>query len=101
MYCIINLQEKVWRRAKGGLSVITYQWVDFTIFDLSSDEELHYTQRKFEEMVDDKFEAMELDEEGFPKYIWTTKYVFSILTKNRLMGQLAIVGVPRNPQIKT
>ena len=78
--------------------MIKYEWVDFTIEDLSFDEEITFTQEKFEEMANDKFVAVQVDDEGFPEYIWTEKYVFGILNKVRFMGQLAIAGFPRNPE---
>jgi hypothetical protein len=84
----------------GGIGLITNEWVDFTIVDLSFDEEKTYTKDSFEEMVGDKFEAVELAEDGFPKYIWTTNYVFAVLRKHRFMGQLAMAGAPRTPDYK-
>jgi len=80
--------------------LIQKEWVDFTIVDLSFDEDYHYTKEKFEDMLQDKFVAIELDEEGFPKYIWTEKYVTTILRKHRLMGQLIMNVAPRNPDYK-
>jgi len=75
----------------------TNKWVDFTISDLIWNEETLYTQEVFEEMCDDKFVAMELDDEGKPKYIWTEKFAFVINTFHKIgIGNPAIVGVPRN-----
>lgn len=47
--------------------MISREWVDFTIDDLSFDEVKTYTQEAFEEMVDDKFEAVKLNGDGFPE----------------------------------
>jgi len=47
----------------------TNRWVDFTIKDLTWNEETLFTQEVFEEMCDDKFVIMELDDESKPKYI--------------------------------
>ena len=76
----------------------TNKWVDFTIIDLIWNEETLYTQESFEEMCDDKFVVMELDDEGKPKYIWTEKFAFIINTFCKVqIGSPAIIGVPRNP----
>jgi len=48
----------------------TDKWVDFTIKDLTWDEETLFTQEVFEKMCDDKFVSMELDDEGKPIYIY-------------------------------
>jgi hypothetical protein len=77
--------------------MIKNEWVNFSIYDLTDNEETIYTQEKFEEMVDDKFIALEIKEEDKPIYIWTEKYAFSIHNFVRMIGQLSIVGVPRNP----
>lgn len=76
--------------------MIKNNWVDFTIYDISFDEQITYTQDMFENMVQDKFVAVEL-EDNKPKYIWTEKFVFVILKFERFMGQLTISGAPRNP----
>lgn len=75
-------------------------WVDFTIEDLTWDENEHYTLESFEEMCSDKVIAVELAKDNKPKYIWTEKYCFIILTFRRVIGTPAIVGVPRNPDYK-
>jgi len=74
------------------------EWVDFIIKDLTWNEETLYTQEIFEGMCDDKFIAVEIDEEGKPKYIWTEKFAFIINTFCKVgIGNPAIIGVPRNP----
>jgi hypothetical protein len=78
--------------------MIEYSWINFSIYDLTDDIEEIYTKEKFEKMVDDKYVAMEIEETGKPKFIWTENYVFIILRYTRMMGQLAIVGSPRNPK---
>jgi len=76
----------------------TNKWVDFTINDLTWNEETLFTQEVFEEMCDDKFAIMELDDEGKPKYIWTEKFAFVINTFCKVgIGSPAMIGVPRNP----
>jgi len=76
----------------------TCKWVDFTIKDLTWNEETLFTQEVFEKMCDDKFVAMELDNDGKPKYIWTEKFAFVINTFCKVqIGNPAMVGVPRNP----
>lgn len=35
------------------------------------DLEGNWAQERFEKLINDKFEAMELDKEGDSKYIWT------------------------------
>ena len=78
--------------------MLTTKWVDFTISDLTWNDETLFTQEKFERMCDDKFISMELDKEGKPKYIWTEKFAFIINTFHKVaIGNPAIVGVPRNP----
>lgn len=76
--------------------MLKHEWVNFTITDLSFNEQITYTQKDFEEMVNDKFLAVELENDK-PNYIWTEKFVFTILKYERFMGQLAISGAPRNP----
>jgi len=76
----------------------TNKWVDFTIKDLIWDEETLYTQEVFEKMCDDIFVAMELDDEGKPKCIWTEKFAFAINTFCKVqIGNPAMIGIPRNP----
>jgi len=79
-------------------------WVDFIIEDLTWDESESYTLRSFEKMCKDKVVAVELYDKGFdigkPKYIWTEKYCFIVLTFRKLGMTHAIVQVPRNPDYK-
>jgi len=76
----------------------TNKWVDFTIKDLTWNEETLYTQEVFEKMCNDKFISMELDDKSKPKYIWTEKFAFIINTFCKVqIGSPAIIGVPRNP----
>lgn len=78
--------------------MFTTKWIDFIISDLTWNEETLFTQEEFEKMCDDKFVAMELDEEGKPKYIWTEKFAFVVNTFRKVaIGNPAIIGVPRNP----
>jgi hypothetical protein len=95
----LELSEKI-INLKEVAKLVQKEWVDFTIFDLSFDEEYHYTKEKFEHDFNDKFVAVELDVQGRPKYIWTEKYVFQILKYHRMMGQPFMVGIPRNPVYK-
>ena len=80
--------------------MVKFEWVDFTIEDLSIDECEIFTKEKFEKMLQDKFVAVDIDDDGFPKYIWTERFVVGILKRHRLMGQVAMAVFPRNPDCK-
>lgn len=52
--------------------MIHCQWVNFHF------ENEVITQDRFEEMMNDHFQAMLLDETNFPRYIWTTNFVIVV-----------------------
>jgi len=57
-----------------------------------------YTQETFEELVDDGFEAM-MFEEGteMPSIIWTTNFVCLIKPNTRIISDISITKIQRNP----
>ncbi|ADU29067.1 hypothetical protein [Evansella cellulosilytica] len=69
------------------------EWVSF-----STDTEM-YTQDIFEDLVGDEFEAMMFEDEGhdIPSYIWTTNFVCVIKRSTRLINDISILKIPRNP----
>ncbi|WP_078553989.1 hypothetical protein [Bacillus alkalicellulosilyticus] len=72
--------------------MILCEWKNF-----STDTET-YTQDVFEELVEDEFEAM-MFEEGtdFPAYIWTVNYVCLIKKNTRMISDIQITKIHRNP----
>ncbi|MGL4820296.1 MAG: hypothetical protein ACRC5C_09965 [Bacilli bacterium] len=66
-------------------------WRDF------STESETYTRERFEEIVGDEFEAMMVDEHGFPKYIWTVNQVIIVTVRKRIVEDVAFDSIPRNP----
>lgn len=73
------------------------EWVDFQIIDLTNDETITITKNKLEQLLDDKFVAMQLDDNGKPVVIWTEKYVCNI--KDVVMfGDDPILVLRRNPE---
>ena len=94
---VSHYEIEILNKLKGEI-MITNKWVNFTIYDLTWNEETLFTQKEFEEMCNDKFITMELDEKGSPKYIWTEKLVFVIQTFIKVgIGNPAMIGLPRNP----
>jgi len=57
-----------------------------------------YTQEEFEAMVEDEFEAM-MFEEGteIPTIIWTTNYVCLVKPNARIINDISITKIHRNP----
>lgn len=57
-----------------------------------------YTQEIFEELVDDEFEAMMFEEGSeIPSTIWTTNYVCIIRPNTRIINDISITKIQRNP----
>lgn len=57
-----------------------------------------YTQEIFEELVDDQFEAMMFEEGAVtPSTIWTTNYVCIIKPNTRIINDVSITKIQRNP----
>ncbi|MFC0558322.1 hypothetical protein [Halalkalibacter alkalisediminis] len=67
------------------------EWKDF-----STDTEI-YTQAAFEEVVNDEFEAMMFEDDDIPAYIWTVNYVCIIKKGTRMIADISITKIPRNP----
>ncbi|MFA9558614.1 hypothetical protein ACERII_15000 [Evansella sp. AB-rgal1] len=67
------------------------EWVDFT-----TDTET-YTQEIFEDLVGDEFEAMMFEDQDIPSYIWTTNFVCIIKRSTRMINDISINKIPRNP----
>ncbi|MEH6937198.1 hypothetical protein V7056_04945 [Bacillus sp. JJ664] len=66
-------------------------WINFQL----ENEEL--TQERFEEMMDDHFQAVKLDDTGFPQYIWTSNFVFIVIRRVKLIEEIEFKQIPRNP----
>ncbi|WP_019156449.1 hypothetical protein [Robertmurraya massiliosenegalensis] len=57
-----------------------------------------YTQALFENLMEDKFEAMMLkDNDPIPSYIWTKNYVIHIRKNSKILTDISFEKVPRNP----
>lgn len=57
-----------------------------------------YTQEEFEEMIGDEFEAMMFEEnEELPSIIWTCNYVCLIKKSARIINDISITKIQRNP----
>nr|WP_090885909.1 hypothetical protein [Evansella caseinilytica] len=78
---------------KSSVKKFICEWVPF-----STDTEV-YTQETFEELVGDEFEAMVFADEDhdIPSYIWTTNYVCRIKRSTRMINDISIEKIPRNP----
>ncbi|ARK29567.1 hypothetical protein [Halalkalibacter krulwichiae] len=71
--------------------MIVCEWKDF-----STDTEV-YTQKIFEELVNDEFEAMMFIDHSIPDYIWTSNFVCIIKRGTRMIDEISITKIPRNP----
>ncbi|MFX3622750.1 MAG: hypothetical protein ACE3JP_01570 [Ectobacillus sp.] len=71
--------------------MILCEWQDF------STETETFTQEKFEEIVGDEFDAMMVDETGFPMYIWTSNYVCIVTKRSKIVEEVEFKTIPRNP----
>ncbi|ADI00270.1 hypothetical protein [Salisediminibacterium selenitireducens] len=69
------------------------EWRDF-----STDTE-NYTQDMFEELVGDEFDAMMFEHanDEIPAFIWTANYVCIIKRSTRMINDISITKIPRNP----
>ncbi len=58
-----------------------------------------YTQETFEDLVGDEFEAMmfEKEDQEIPSYIWTTNFVCIIKRSTRMINDISVTKIPRNP----
>ncbi|UOE92542.1 MULTISPECIES: hypothetical protein [Bacillaceae] len=72
--------------------MILCEWKNF-----STDTET-YTLELFEQLVEDEFEAM-LIEEGndIPSYVWTSNFVCIIKVNTRMFSDIQITKIQRNP----
>jgi hypothetical protein len=71
--------------------MILCEWQDF------STETETYTREKFESIVNDEFEAMMVDENHFPSYIWTVNYVCIVTKRSKILEEVEFKTIPRNP----
>lgn len=71
--------------------MVLCEWKDF------STESETFTQERFEKMVNDEFEAMLVDETGFPQYIWTVNYVVIVTKRTKLLEEVELKKIQRNP----
>ncbi|MFB6468898.1 hypothetical protein ACE38V_19270 [Cytobacillus sp. Hz8] len=72
--------------------MILCEWRDF-----STDTET-YTLERFEEIMNDEFEAMLVQEnENIPSYIWTSNYVVIVKKYQKLIMDVSFEKIPRNP----
>ena len=67
-------------------------------YTFSTDTET-YTQDFFEEIVGDEFEAMMFANGNLdlPSFIWTTNFVCILKKNTRLINDISITKIPRNP----
>ncbi|MCP8968824.1 hypothetical protein [Ectobacillus ponti] len=56
-----------------------------------------YTRDKFENIIGDKFEAMLVDDQGFPSYIWTANFVCIVTKRSKIVEEVEFRTIPRNP----
>ncbi|MBB5174682.1 hypothetical protein [Texcoconibacillus texcoconensis] len=74
---------------------IIFDWIDF-----STDTET-YSREAFENAVGDQFEAMMFDDNHeIPSFIWTLNYVCVLQNSARMINDISIKKVPRNPACK-
>ncbi|MCA1032598.1 hypothetical protein LCL95_16415 [Bacillus timonensis] len=71
--------------------MILCEWKDF-----STDTET-YTQNVFEKLVDDEFQAMMIEGDSIPSYIWTNNFVCIIKRNARMYNDISITKIHRNP----
>ena len=72
--------------------MILCEWKDF-----STDTEV-YTQDTFENLINDEFEAMMfVEDDEIPAYIWTINYVCMVKKGTRMIADISIRKIPRNP----
>ncbi|WP_050615253.1 hypothetical protein [Bacillus testis] len=58
-----------------------------------------YNQDEFEKMMDDTFEAMQFEQnDEIPSIIWTKNYVCLIKKNARIINDISITKIPRNPK---
>lgn len=67
-------------------------WVDF---EYENGDRL--TEEEFENMVGETFQAMMVDENNFPQFIWTANHVLIVTIRNRFLGDIEFKKIPRNP----
>ncbi|MGM9987465.1 MAG: hypothetical protein ACI35O_09580 [Bacillaceae bacterium] len=71
--------------------MVLCEWKDF------STETETYTKERFEREMDDEFEAMIVDETGFPTFIWTVNYVILVTKRSKIIEEVEFTKYPRNP----
>ena len=78
---------------KTDVRSIVCEWRDF-----STDTET-YTQELFEDLVGDEFDAMmfESEDHDIPSYIYTVNFVCIIKKNTRMISDISITKIPRNP----
>ncbi|MGM9926841.1 MAG: hypothetical protein ACI35P_02730 [Bacillus sp. (in: firmicutes)] len=64
----------------------------------STDLQTYNSKEEFEELIGDRFEAMMFDEkEELPSYIWTENFVCIIKKSTRMISDISITKIPREP----
>lgn len=71
--------------------MIHCEWVDFMY-----ENEL-LSEESFEELVNDTFQAIMVDENNFPQYIWTANFVIIVTRRMKLLEEIQFRKIPRNP----
>lgn len=71
--------------------MIKCDWIDFQV-----DNEL-ITQDRFEEMINDTFQAMTVDGNNFPQIIWTANFVIVVTIRFKIVEEVEYKQIPRNP----
>lgn len=71
--------------------VIHCNWIQFEF------ENEVLSQERFEEMMNDHFLAVQLNNTGFPEYIWTSSFVIVVTRRVKLIEEIEFKQIPRNP----
>lgn len=71
--------------------MIHCEWIEFMY------ENEPITEDRFEEMMNDTFQAMMVDEDNFPQFIWTANYVIQVMKRVKLLEEIEFRKIPRNP----
>jgi hypothetical protein len=71
--------------------MIRCEWIEFMY------ENEPITEDRFEEMMNDTFQAMMVDEDNFPQFIWTANYVIQVMKRVKLLEEIEFRKIPRNP----
>ncbi|UPM52963.1 hypothetical protein [Gottfriedia acidiceleris] len=71
--------------------MIKCEWIEFMY------ENDPLTEKEFEEMMGETFQAMMVDENNFPQFIWTANHVVIVTKRVRHVEDVEFKKIPRNP----